>query len=815
MPDIPHHVRVMLSSLKFCGAEPEALRTLSDAEWRDLLSQWSLDRFTIPLRRSCGEFLPGWVRERIDRDIVGNSARFERIKSDYVNLAGAIREANADHLVLKGFAQWPGYVEYPRLRRQSDIDLYCPPDSIIRARDALAGIGYEPVDWVEPGPSDHLPTMVRKTGWKWRGDPFDQEMPISVELHFRLWDQENSHVGPKDLEAFWFRRVERQLEDITFPSLSPVDGLGYFSLHVLRDLLRGALRTYNLFELARFLHSNVENDSFWESWSELHEDSPRTLQAVSFRLAVQAFACRVPEEVGKQIAALPATAKAWFERYGDSPLAPEFNPNKDVVWLHVGLLESARDKRAVIFRRLIPARITPADAPYIEDASVVPQEREISPLRRRAKHLAYLASRAAYHVRILPPTLWRGVRWWLATKEISGEFWSFLAGSFFYILGMGVFFLLYNLYLLDRGFKEDFLGLVTSASAIGSIAGTIPAGLLVHRFGLRKALLVCLTAAPLIFALRALVGGQAALLALSFLGGAALATYAVCISPAIAQLTSPASRPFGFSLIFSSGIGIGILSGQLGGHLPGWLAHLGPGLTSMRAKQIALLIACGIVALGAWPIARLRFRAAPAAEKKLYPRNPFLLRYLPAIGLWSLAVGAFSPFFNVYFAQNLHLPIKQIGTISSASQLAQLVAILAAPVVFRKFGLVAGIVYTQVAAAAALACLAIVSVPTTAVMIFMSYTAFQWMNEPGMYSLLMNQVKPSEQTGASALNFLVVNVAQAVAAMAAGAAFVRFGYPTVLTVTAGVGLLAACLFRFLLGKNSAPVSRPAPAEARS
>jgi predicted MFS family arabinose efflux permease len=65
------------------------------------------------------------------------------------------------------------------------------------------------------------------------------------------------------------------------------------------------------------------------------------------------------------------------------------------------------------------------------------------------------------------------------------------------------------------------------------------------------------------------------------------------------------------------------------------------------------------------------------------------------------------------------------------------------------------------------------------------------------------------------MNFLVINVAQAIAAAVAGASFVRFGYPVVLSVTAIVGLAAAFLFRLLLGKDPLPVSRPAPAEVGS
>jgi predicted MFS family arabinose efflux permease len=811
VPDIPSHVRASFGALKFRGARVEELRTLSDAQWKDLLSRWDFVRFTVPMRQVCKDFLPDWVRTQIDHDIAKNAGRFERIKAEYSAIAGALGEADADHLVLKGFTHWPGYVEHPRFRRQSDIDIYCPPDSIDRAQSALSGLGYEPVDWVEPGPSDHLPPLIRKSDWKWRADFFDPGMPIAVELHFRLWDRQSSHVGPKDLDAFWFRRVVRKLDDISFPSLNSVDGLGYFSLHVLRDLLRGALRTYNLYELARFLHSNADNETFWQSWLELHDPSVRSLEAIPFRLAAHLFGCRIAEPAQKEIECLPSAVRVWFERYGDSPLTAEFRPNKDLVWLHLSLIESARDQREVLFRKLFPRRITPLDAPYIQEATEAEAASEHSAFGKRARHIAYVASRTAYHVRILPRSLWNGVRWWLSTKDLSEGFWLFFAGCFFFDFGMYVFFLLYNLFLLDRGFKENFLGLMTSATSIGAIVGTIPAGMFAQRFGLRKALLLCLTAVPLIFALRSLLSGEAWLLALSFLGGGAITIWAVCISPAIAQLTSTQSRPFGFSLIFSSGIAVGILGGQTGGHLPGWLAHVGPVVTALRAKQMALLIACALMALATVPISRLRFVSPPAQDKKFYPRSPFLVRYLAVIALWSLAVGAFSPFFNVYFSQHLRMQVKEIGTVYSISHISQVIAMLAAPVILRKFGLVTGIMYTQVAAALALGCMASVPGASTATVIYITYVAFQWMAEPGMLTLLMNQVRPSEQTGASAMNSLVVNVAQAIAAAVAGASFVRFGYPAVLSVIAGVGLVAACLFRVLLGKDPVPVSKPSPA----
>ena len=183
---------------------------------------------------------------------------------------------------------------------------------------------------------------------------------------------------------------------------------------------------------------------------------------------------------------------------------------------------------------------------------LIPGEPPRSALHVRAKHLTYIISRVAYHARTLPPTLWLGLRLRWSTKELGREFFIFLGTSFFFTLGMYIYFLLYNLYLLDRGLQENFLGLITSALGTGGIAGTIPAGVMAQRFGLRNTLLVCVTLVAIISGLRALVISQATLLGLAFLAGAATSIWAVSLPPAIAQLTGEKSRPLGFSIVFSS-----------------------------------------------------------------------------------------------------------------------------------------------------------------------------------------------------------------------------------------------------------------------
>jgi hypothetical protein len=337
-------------------------------------------------------------------------------------LSNALRQAGAEHLVLKGFAQWAGYVGDPLLRMQSDIDIFCPSESVLPARDSISALGYEPLKGIEDVPSDHLPSMIRKTDWKWRGDFFDPDAPFSVDIHFRFWNEKSVRFGPQGLDQFWPRRVEGQSGGISFSGLDPVDSVGYSTLHALRHLLcGGGLLTFHIYELAWFLHTTAEDTAFWSRWREWHHESLRRLEAISFALAKNWFNCRLPEDLQREIDCLPNGVKQWLRTDARLSLYTLFRPNKNTLWLHFSLLESPRDKRTVLWQALFPTRIPSVDAFYIQDSPEDGQTPRRGALARRARHLIYLIGRVVYHVRILPATLWLGLRWWWGTKNLHGK----------------------------------------------------------------------------------------------------------------------------------------------------------------------------------------------------------------------------------------------------------------------------------------------------------------------------------------------------------------------------------------------------------
>src|SRR5207245_2033927 len=146
------------------------------------------------------------------------------------------------------------------------------------------------------------------------------------------------------------------------------------------------------------------------------------------------------------------------------------------------------------------------------------------------------------------------------------------------------------------------------------VAGVLPCAAIVHRFGLKPTLVSCFAGTAVACALRTLLVGTPALLVSAFVGGALLSIWAVCISPAVALLTSERARPAGFSVIFGSGIGLGVLGGLVGGRLPGWLLSAAIATSQAGAKQMALMAAGAFSLLALWPLATLRLGAPRARE---------------------------------------------------------------------------------------------------------------------------------------------------------------------------------------------------------
>jgi hypothetical protein len=403
-PPAPPPIQALLLDLRLDRAGPSALAALDDAGWAQACGFADRHGLTLLLRerllKTCrSKTIPGAAQERLERNFAANTLRQQRLEATFAEVAVQLRDAGLEFVVLKGLAQTPEFVEDLRARLQYDLDLYLPPGRVSQARDVLLRLGYEPLPGFDDRPIDHLPTLVRKTGWEWRGDFFDAEIPCAVDLHFRFWDDVTEGFPAPGTEAFWDRRRPRDIAGQPVHVLDPADQLAYAALHALRHLLRGSQKLLHVCEIGGFLERRRDDHDFWTRWRGLHPPELRRLQTVMFRLAEIWFGAPRPAVAE----ALPAPVEAWLEQYGWSPVEAAFRPNKHELYLHLSLLDSWGSRWRVLRRRLLPLAL-----PRGGHGAYLTTEQKT--LRRRLRvwrrDTAFRVSRAVHHARLVAPTLW-------------------------------------------------------------------------------------------------------------------------------------------------------------------------------------------------------------------------------------------------------------------------------------------------------------------------------------------------------------------------------------------------------------------------
>jgi hypothetical protein len=400
----------LLSALQLSEPDAVLLRKLSNEKWASLLAFSDLAHLTLQIAQFPMNGFPGWVVERLRANLADNALRFERIKSTYREAAEALEQAGVEHIVIKGFTQAPDYVPDPRFRAQSDIDIFCPTASIDAAYTAMESIGYKRSDVkLNFSRADHAEPLVRPGDWRWKGNPFDPEMPLGIELHHCLWNEHVSNIRIPEVGYFWERRTTRTVAGLSFPCLSPVDHLGHFTLHILRNLFLADWIVHHVRELAVFLHSRADDESFWQIWNDTHSPSIRSIEAIAFYYARAWFDCRLHPLPAYEIERIPATRQSWLDCFSGSALELMFRDNKDSMWLHLGFLSSRRDKWMTLKRRLIPTRIASIGSPAVQDRNRRVLQSSNKPLWRQ--YIAYLLFRFTAHGRADLTTIMRYIRW--------------------------------------------------------------------------------------------------------------------------------------------------------------------------------------------------------------------------------------------------------------------------------------------------------------------------------------------------------------------------------------------------------------------
>jgi hypothetical protein len=397
------HILAVLKALSFERRSTKDLEAIPADAWPALLAALDRSHLTLALGTRCRDSLPDFVRARIDGNLAANAIRHAHLVETQREICESLRRSCIPFVVLKGLAQSPLSTDDPRTLPQYDIDIYTPCESIPAALRNLQGLGYEAMSHTSDPGADHLPVMIRRTGWKWRGDYYDPDMPLSLELHFRFWNPQRVRFGVGDVTQFWRRRTLRQSCGLEVPALDPVDALSYSALHLVRHALGGDLHLRHVYEVAHCRERSARDDSFWSHWRETGLQPCRVIEGIAFRFAREWFGCNLHCAAQDAIEQLPASIKRWFSIFALSPALALENPNKNELWLHFCLAERTKDRCAIAMRRLIPTR----GARVLLDphASGTPVHKKL------AFETSFLANRVLHHLRTLPATIHGAYLW--------------------------------------------------------------------------------------------------------------------------------------------------------------------------------------------------------------------------------------------------------------------------------------------------------------------------------------------------------------------------------------------------------------------
>jgi MFS family permease len=295
---------------------------------------------------------------------------------------------------------------------------------------------------------------------------------------------------------------------------------------------------------------------------------------------------------------------------------------------------------------------------------------------------------------LLNNTLDAAIGYRLKINGFSRNARFFLGYIFLITLNLGIYSVIFNLYILRLGFKEDFLGLILSLVSISTGLFAIPAAMTCDRIGRKNTLLLsCLL---LMISLVFLYSTTSTILLtfFSILYGTSSALNVVTGSTFLVENSESSERMHLFSMYYALYTLALMIGNFVGGSLPKILINsLGIDPTGPEAYQLSLYISFFSVFLSFLPLVFIKDRKTNCGKSSdqllillSLSRSGLIQKMILVYALIGMGWGMALPFFNVYFDVVLKTSSDQIGSIFSLSEVIMMIALLFVPILTEKFG---------------------------------------------------------------------------------------------------------------------------------
>lgn len=387
----------------------------------------------------------------------------------------------------------------------------------------------------------------------------------------------------------------------------------------------------------------------------------------------------------------------------------------------------------------------------------------------------------------------------------------YLSSEFLAWTAHGVYAVIFNLYLVQAGKSESFVGQAIASSGIGMVVAALPAGWLADRWGRRNTLMLGAVLEGVAYLARAFTTDHALLLGLGFTAGLGQSFFQIAAAPFLTDHSTPRERTHLFSVFFAAALLAGVFGNALGGAIPTWTQALAAGTGLFEAYRVALLVGgvCSVAAvlplvmLRGTPEIRAPRDAPPVPRHELHKLRPIALNAL----LLGTGAGLVIPFMNLYFKNRFACTSDQIGLFFGIAQVCTALATLAAPAVARRFGKLKSAVGSQLLSLPFLVVLGGEQHLPLAVAAFWIRATFMQASTPLVQAFIMESLPQELRARSTSIVNMLWNIGWALSATVAGLIIERFGYHMPFYITAVLYLTGALTFyRAFRGTRESPAA---------
>ncbi|WP_011307847.1 MFS transporter [Methanosarcina barkeri] len=335
----------------------------------------------------------------------------------------------------------------------------------------------------------------------------------------------------------------------------------------------------------------------------------------------------------------------------------------------------------------------------------------------------------------------------------------FLGYIFLISLSLGIYEVIFNLYILRLGFREDFLGLMLSLVSVSTGLFAIPAAMFCDKAGRKNTLLLSCLLLMFSFAVLYTTTSTFLLAFFSILYGVSSSLKIVTASTFMVENSTSYERMHLFSmyyLLYTIGVMIGNFAG---GILPQtFTSSLKIDPTDPAAYQLSLYASLAAVLISLLPLIFIKNKKSSLPEKTALLstffstlRSKTIRKLILVNGLIGMGWGLALPYFNVYFDIVLGASSRQIGFIFSLSQVVMMFTLLFVPILTERLGKVKVVALVQLSSIPFLLLFTSTSLLTIAAFGYIMRSAIMNMSNPVLSNFNMEVVSEEQRATVNSL----------------------------------------------------------------